>query len=98
MSEYMTITDYFKEQTNKIKWDYIYTLCYLLILDCLNVIICVYTAFSDNDIANAVFLLTAFNSFVLSYCIIFKLVDIADKVKGLNSVLLHEIYRNKEND
>ena len=98
MSEYMTISEYFKEQTAKIKWEYISTLGYLLIVDCLNTIVCVYTAFSEDDIISSVFLLTAFNSIVLSYCIIFKLIELYDKVKGINSVLLHEIYRKDEDD
>ena len=98
MTEYMTLTDYYKEQTDKIKWEYIIILCYMLILDCLNTIICIYSAFTENDIISNVFLLTAFNSIVLSYCIIFKLVNLSDKVKGLNAVLLHETYRNNEVD
>lgn len=98
MSEYMTITDYYNEQKQIIEHDYKTTLSCLLILDIVNTVICVITAFIENPYANLCFLITAYNSIGLSYCIIFKLEDIADKVKGLNSVLLHEIYRNKEND
>lgn len=98
MSEYMTITDYYNEQKQIIEHDYKITLSYLLILDIVNTAICIITAFNDNPFANLCFLLTAYNSIGLSYCIIYKLVKLSEKVKGLNNVLLHENYRNKEND
>lgn len=98
MTEYMTLTDYYIEEMQTIKHDYKITLCYLLILDIVNTIACVITAFNENPLSNPVFLLTAYNSIILSYCIINKLIKLFDKVNGLNNVLLHENYRNKEDD
>lgn len=99
MSEYMSITDYFRKEDNEIIHDGKILAFHMLILDILNTVILCYLAITDtNSLFNPVFWLTVYNSCMLSFVIIHKYIKIFDKNDKLHAVLMHEFYRNKEND